>query len=59
MRKEEKLLKGKKIEIKEKIELKDVEMQGDPCKSIGKVPCKHNCCEDCYNNQSSWQSNKY
>ncbi len=59
MRKEEKLLKGKKIEIKEKIELKDVEMQGDPCKSIGKVPCKHNCCEDCYNHQSSWQSNLY
>ena len=59
MRKEEKLVKGGKIKIQEKIELKDIEMQGDPCKSIGKVPCKHNCCEDCYNNQSSWQSNKY
>ena len=59
MRKEEKIVKGGKIKIQEKIELKDIEIQGDPCKSIGKVPCKHNCCEDCYNNQSSWQSNKY
>ena len=30
MRKEEKLVKGGKIEIKEKIEIKDVEMQADP-----------------------------
>ena len=59
MRKEEKLVKGGKIEIKEKIEIKDVEMQGDPCKNSGNIPCKHDCCKDCYNHQSSWQSNLY
>ena len=58
MRKEEKLVKGGKIEIKEKIELKDVEMQGDPCRSNTKA-CKYNCCSDCHNGTSSWQSPNY
>ncbi|WP_300282621.1 hypothetical protein [Peptacetobacter sp.] len=57
--KNEKLIKGGKIKIEEKIELKDVEMQADPCKNSGNIPCKHDCCQDCYNGTSSWQSNKY
>lgn len=59
MRKEEKLVKGGKIEIKEKIEIKDVEMQGDPCKNNVGQTCKHNCCNDCHNGTTSWQSDKY
>ena len=59
MRKEEKLLKGKKIEIKEKIELKDVEMQADPCKGDNQNPCKHNCCQDCYDHTTSFGTNMY
>ena len=59
MRKEEKLVKGGKIEIKEKIEIKDVEMQGDPCKNSGNIPCKHNCCQDCYDHTTSFGTNMY
>ena len=44
MKKEEKLEKCRKIKIQEKIELKDVEMQADPCKGNNHKPCKHDCC---------------
>lgn len=51
----------KVIEIKEKVELKDLEVQSNnPCKVPNPtVPCKHNCCKDCYNGQSAWQSDMY
>lgn len=59
MKKEEKLEKCRKIKIQEKIELKDIEMQADPCKGNNNVPCKHNCCQDCYDNQSSFGTDMY
>lgn len=59
MKKEEKLVKGRKIEIKEKIEIKDVEMQGDTCKGNNDKPCRNDCCQDCYNGTTSWPSNMY
>jgi len=49
----------KKItEIKEKVELKDLEVQANPCKGNG-GNCKYDCCSDCHNGTSSWQSPKY
>ncbi|WP_300276209.1 hypothetical protein [Peptacetobacter sp.] len=59
MRKEEKLVKGGKIKIEEKIELKEIEMQGDPCKNNTGKDCKYDCCKDCHNHTTSWQSPKY
>ena len=51
---------NKRIVIEEKVELKDVTLQGDPCKVPNpSVPCKHNCCRDCYDGQSAWQSDMY
>ncbi|CEP43603.1 hypothetical protein [Paraclostridium sordellii] len=50
----------KKItEIKEKVELKDLEVQADPCANMpGTKPCKYDCCHDCYNGTSSYVSPK-
>ncbi|WP_174919188.1 hypothetical protein [Peptacetobacter hominis] len=46
---------NKKIVIEEKIELKDVTLQGDPCKVTNpNAPCKYNCCSDCYDGKSSY-----
>ena len=45
----------KKIKIQEKIELKEIEMQGDPCRSKTKS-CRYDCCSDCHNHTTSWQS---
>ena len=59
MKKEEKLEKCRKIKIQEKIELKDVEMQADPCKGNNQNPCKHNCCQDCYDHTTSFGTNMY
>ncbi|RHQ99210.1 hypothetical protein [Peptoclostridium sp. AF21-18] len=59
MRKEEKLVKGGKIEIKEKIEIKDVEMQADPCKGNNHKPCKYDCCQDCHNHTTSYGTDMY
>ncbi len=59
MKKEKKLVKSEKIEIKEKIELKDIEMQADPCKGNNVNPCKHDCCLDCYNGTTSYPTNMY
>ena len=56
MKKEEKLIKSEKVEINEKRELKDIEMQADPCKGNGHKPCRYNCCNDCHDNTDSWQS---
>ena len=56
MKKEEKLEKCRKIKIQEKIELKDIEIQADPCKNNLNKPCRHNCCNDCHGNTNSWQS---
>ncbi|WP_300531702.1 hypothetical protein [Peptacetobacter sp.] len=58
MKKEEILVKGGKIKIQEKIELKEIEMQGDPCRSKTKA-CRYDCCADCHNHTTSWQSPKY
>ena len=52
-------VKRKKIKIEEKIELKEIEMQADPCKGNNDKPCKHNCCQDCYNNTTSYPTNMY
>ena len=51
----------KKIKIQEKIELKEIEVQGDQCKNNAGVSCKYGCCEDCKTNgkPSSYQSSKY
>ena len=59
MKKEEKLIKGGKIKIQEKIELKEIEMQGDHCKNNAGLNCKYDCCSDCHNGTTSWQSPKY
>ena len=59
MRKEEKLVKGGKIKIEEKIELKEIEMQADPCKNNGGSNCKYDCCSDCHNHTTSWNSPQY
>ena len=53
------LKESKKIKIEEKIDLKEIEMQADPCKGNNNVPCKHNCCKDCYDNQSSFGTDMY
>ncbi len=47
MKKEEKLEKCRKIKIQEKIELKEIEMQGDPCRNNQGLPCRYDCCRDC------------
>lgn len=44
--------------IKEKVELKDLEVQANPCKGSSK-PCKYDCCSDCHSGTSSWQSPQY
>lgn len=51
----------KKItEIKEKVELKDLEVQSNPCQNLsGNKPCKYDCCDDCYGGGSSYGSTKY
>ena len=59
MKKEEKLEKCRKIKIQEKIELKDIEMQGDPCKGNNQKPCRHDCCRDCYDHSTSWGTDMY
>ncbi len=56
MKKEEKLVKGGKIKIQEKIELKEIEMQGNACKNNGGKPCKYDCCSDCHNHTTSFQT---
>lgn len=51
---------NKKIVIEEKIELKDVTLQGDPCRVPNpQYPCKHDCCSDCYDGHSSFGTNMY
>ena len=52
------LKESKKIKIEEKIELKEIEMQGDPCKNNAGSNCKYNCCSDCHNHTTSFQSPK-
>ena len=59
MKKEEKLEKCRKIKIQEKIELKEIEMQADPCKGSNNIICKHNCCKDCYNGTSPYPTKMY
>ena len=56
MKKEEKLEKCRKIKIQEKIELKEIEMQGDPCRNNQGLPCRYDCCRDCYNNTTPYKS---
>ena len=46
----------KKIKIQEKIELKEIEMQGNACKNNGGKPCKYDCCSDCHNHTTSFQT---
>lgn len=49
----------KKItEIKEKVELKDLEVQANPCKGNAPYPCKYDCCKDC-GKSSSWMTRRY
>ncbi|MEG1132117.1 MAG: hypothetical protein RSD77_07355 [Romboutsia sp.] len=49
----------KKItEIKEKVELKDLEVQANPCQGVSDQSCEYDCCEDCKGG-TSWQSSKY
>ena len=52
-------VKRKKIIIEEKIELKEIEMQADPCKGSNNIICKHNCCKDCYNGTSPYPTKMY
>ena len=48
---------NKRIVIEEKVELKDVTLQGDPCKVPNpNLPCRYDCCEDCYNATTSYSS---
>lgn len=51
--------KGKKIKIEEKIELKEIEIRADPCKNNTEMPCRYDCCRDCYNGTASWSSTNY
>ena len=53
------LKESKKIKIEEKIELKEIEMQADPCKGNNNVPCIYECCKDCYNGTSSYPTDMY
>ena len=41
------LKESKKIKIEEKIELKEIEMQADPCKNNNGQNCRYDCCRDC------------
>ena len=56
MKKEEKLEKCRKIKIQEKIDLKNVEMQADPCRNNQGFQCRYDCCRDCYNNTTPYKS---
>ena len=47
-RKISELKESKKIKIEEKIELKEIEMQADPCKNNNGQNCRYDCCRDCY-----------
>lgn len=49
----------KKIKIQEKIELKEIEIQADSCKNNGGSNCKYDCCSDCHNHTTSWNSPQY
>lgn len=52
---------SKKIKIEEKIELKEIEMQSNPCKNGQNRSCRYDCCIDCLvgGNQTPYQSAKY
>lgn len=51
--------KYKKIKIQEKVKLKEIELQSDPCKNTTQKPCRYDCCNDCYNHTTSWSSTNY
>ncbi|CEN21876.1 hypothetical protein [Paraclostridium sordellii] len=44
--------------IKEKVELKDLEIQGDKCKNMPAGDCRYDCCADCYNHTTAYMSVK-
>ncbi len=49
----------KKIVIEEKIEIKEIELQADPCRGNNDKPCKYDCCEDCYEQDTSYKTMWY
>lgn len=50
----------KKItEIKEKVELKDLEVQANPCAGHRPYTCRYDCCKDCNNGTSAWMTQTY
>lgn len=44
--------------IKEKVELKDLEVQGNKCKDMAGDECRYDCCHDCHNHTTSYMSPK-